>query len=596
MEDQLQRLSVVLADFDSRAGMVEYHDLAAAVDQLATEVRQSSAAPAPALVAESFAMSVCQCKSGRPSHWGVCYGPMFVHNGFESPGFSLLTPEIVGYWSDRASSTCHPYLRARYADLAWEFAPHVSGATRTPDSARLMIDAVLDSLASDLVPRMGDARRWMARALSVALQLRDSPRVERIRDAIIDRERRVPLDAPGIWGYSFDLLIDGSRHIPLSEDERDEIIRRLETRLEAIAALENTRQAAFGVESVVRRLATYYRRTKRPDDMQRVLRRLRDAYLQAVRDAEPLVAAHMLQQLGELLRTFGESDMADSLQPLLREQSREAVANLHTISAETELPTSEVEEYLAERTQGSYKEMFTRLAHEFVHRRGQMEQSLSDQLKQSTVANLFSTTLLDHEGRATATIGPADRDTEGQLYHHTVRHMQFGATFMRMLVERLKSARQLTADNVTSYLFQSELFAPVQHGLMAAGVRSYLADDWITSIHIFVPQIETAVRQLAECLDRPTLRPNRHGGNDLRMLGDLLGDEQVSQTLTADVAFHLRVLLADHRGMNVRNDVAHGLWPTSRFNSVVADLLFHVLLLLGNLRAPPADAQPADVS
>jgi lysyl-tRNA synthetase class 1 len=583
MDGQLGRLAALLADFDRRQGQVEYHDVSAAVDRLAADIRQNGGTPGPDIMAEAFAMSVCQCEEDRPSHWGTCYGPMVVFDGRESPAFRLVTPDSVSYWTARARATGHPYLRARYADLAWEFAPHVPGAVRTPDAARLMVDAVLAARGADVIPHTTDARWWLQRALSAALSLRDTQRADRVHDTIIDRESRVPLDAPGHWGDSFDLLVEGSRRVRLTDEQRRGIFDRLEARLSTLAANAGTVNDILPVEGAAARLARHYCHAQRPDDVRRVMTAYSEAVLRSVADSEGLVAAYWLQHLDQQLRRFNQTELAEGLQPHYRERSRQTLTGLNRVHAEVQVPTAEVDAYIAERTQGSYEEVFTRLAHEFVHRRQQMEEGLQELLQQSIVANLFGTTLLDHQGRATATIGPADRDTEGRLVHYTDQRMQTGAPFLRLIVERLVSDRNLSADDVTGYLFQSTLFAPEQHGLVAAGVRAYLAGDWVSATHL----------RLAEGLGSPVMGPNRNGGYDYLPLGALLGDDRVRETIGPDAAFHLSVLLTDHRGMNARNNVAHGLWPTTHFTSQVADLLFHVLILLGNLRERPVD-QPAE--
>jgi hypothetical protein len=45
------------------------------------------------------------------------------------------------------------------------------------------------------------------------------------------------------------------------------------------------------------------------------------------------------------------------------------------------------------------------------------------------------------------------------------------------------------------------------------------------------------------------------------------------------------VLYIDRRGLNIRNDLAHGLMEMKMFNRAVADRVFHSLLVLSLLRA-----------
>ncbi len=44
----------------------------------------------------------------------------------------------------------------------------------------------------------------------------------------------------------------------------------------------------------------------------------------------------------------------------------------------------------------------------------------------------------------------------------------------------------------------------------------------------------------------------------VKTMGVVLTDEHFVIKMPADIRFHLRVLYADHRGFNIRNDLAHG--------------------------------------
>ncbi|MFZ0321026.1 MAG: DUF4209 domain-containing protein, partial [Candidatus Sulfotelmatobacter sp.] len=57
--------------------------------------------------------------------------------------------------------------------------------------------------------------------------------------------------------------------------------------------------------------------------------------------------------------------------------------------------------------------------------------------------------------------------------------------------------------------------------------------------------------------------------------------------LTEDLWRYLEVVYIDKRGLNLRNDLAHGLLSPSAFNRYVADRVFHTLLAISLLRAAP---------
>ena len=56
---------------------------------------------------------------------------------------------------------------------------------------------------------------------------------------------------------------------------------------------------------------------------------------------------------------------------------------------------------------------------------------------------------------------------------------------------------------------------------------------------------------------------------------------KVTDVLGANTSLHFQTLFADPRGLNLRNEMAHGLLGASAFDGHIARLLIHTLLILG---------------
>jgi hypothetical protein len=72
---------------------------------------------------------------------------------------------------------------------------------------------------------------------------------------------------------------------------------------------------------------------------------------------------------------------------------------------------------------------------------------------------------------------------------------------------------------------------------------------------------------------------------DAKNMNDVLRDEQMRTVLTENLWRYLEVVYVDKRGMNLRNNLAHGLLAPNVFNRYVADRVFHTLLALSLMRA-----------
>lgn len=135
-------------------------------------------------------------------------------------------------------------------------------------------------------------------------------------------------------------------------------------------------------------------------------------------------------------------------------------------------------------------------------------------------------------------------------------------------------------------LRQSPLFTPEAESLLTEGIEAYLNGDHVKAIHIFIPQIEAALRALLGLLGLPTNKPMRSskGVMQAKNLNDVLGDPNVKEILGDDAVLYLQTFLNDPRGQNIRNRVSHGLTEKRYLSRPLADRVFHVLLALSTIR------------
>ena len=68
-------------------------------------------------------------------------------------------------------------------------------------------------------------------------------------------------------------------------------------------------------------------------------------------------------------------------------------------------------------------------------------------------------------------------------------------------------------------------------------------------------------------------------------MNDVLNDERARSALTENLWRYLSVVYIERKGgLNLRNDLAHGLVDPKSFNRGIADRVFHTLLALSLMR------------
>jgi hypothetical protein len=158
-----------------------------------------------------------------------------------------------------------------------------------------------------------------------------------------------------------------------------------------------------------------------------------------------------------------------------------------------------------------------------------------------------------------------------------------------LVLEKLRERYAPSIDDLLSYLCQSPLLAQTRRELLEQGLRAYEQGDFTKAVHVLVPQIEQSLRNLLGLLRIPTTKtiPRHPGVQDVKSMNDVLSDSRVQQVMTENLWRYLSVVYIERRGgLNLRNDLAHGLVDPKAFNRSTADRVFHTLLALSLMRIP----------
>jgi Domain of unknown function (DUF4209) len=83
----------------------------------------------------------------------------------------------------------------------------------------------------------------------------------------------------------------------------------------------------------------------------------------------------------------------------------------------------------------------------------------------------------------------------------------------------------------------------------------------VKAVHVLVPQLEHQLRALLLVLGIPTNKQIRRvtGIMQMKSVNDVSQEERVRAVLGENLSRYFDIFLADQRGQNLRNRIAHGL-------------------------------------
>jgi hypothetical protein len=540
------------------------------------------------LKAELMAFHFEEENSDVTTDWGTYFGPYMVWRNDDgtstvSPSIKAVDKETIEYWSKRLAETKNPLLKARYAGLVWDFSKPILNTNPDYKIGLQYVENLIEIVENRRHEIDFNLITKIKRAMQVAIRLNEQELIRRAKTAIIDLEEKiVENDKPGLWGFSFDMLI-GNKKVILTQNEEENILSKLIQRFYNLTTEENLN--IWAAEAAAERLANYYRKKNKIEKSQEIILNLGKAYEANEKNGSAMQITSWIQHLHKIYMDFNLHKEAEALLVRLREIGPKIKYEMNPVSTSVNVPAGKIAEIVDFMVDGEPLKIIYKLISNFVPQTKNVKQHLFEFAKRNPLTYLVPQSLHDSKGRLLATIGSFEDDFDGHFVSELSKSISIDGLFLRLVFEKLILDSIINQNDIIEFIEHSPVFEKSRIGIIQKGINSYFDKDYEIAIHLLIPQIEEAIRNFVEQTKGVVLKKNdRIGGFQLKTLHELLGDEKIKQVLGEDIQLYFKVLLTDQRGWNLRNNISHGMSEPDTFSDQSADRIMHVLLILGSLR------------
>ncbi|MDB5353718.1 MAG: hypothetical protein JWN24_171 [Phycisphaerales bacterium] len=575
--------------FDERADTFELMDVAGAIEN-AVDFRSLPPEHQRGWWAEWAAFSFDTHPAPEGGPWKTYFQPMMSRGTVYRPDLRQADAAVIAHWTKRARDAKHPVLIARYADLVWDTTKFATHGKPPIEFARLAIDAYIASFDRDDGTAWGDNYYNLGRALSIAISIRDEARLTEVVRATIDyAERTAEDDKLGTYVYLFDNLIPPEKAPPLTAEQERQIIERFEL----MFAQMTTPGGPWDLDphspcEVGERLARYYVRKGRPEEQAKIHAAIAAAFERRAKLGDALSGLLFLEEAREFYQRAGRRDEVERVQIESQRLGPEAEKGMKRISVKQEIPDADVEKFLEGMVAGGIEQALTRFAVSFVPDQREVAEQAAKLAKEHPFYGMLteSTKKLD-EGHIEADVGDDTGDPDGRMAYRTAHYVQFDTAWIAWVTERLVRDG-LTTDRLLEFVAQSPLFMADRLPLVRQAIDAHFAGDFAKSVHLLIPQIERALVNLQPMAGKPSNKAHRTGRGVMQFknLNDVLDRDgwPIPEVAGENLRMYLLSVLAHPKGMNIRNDVCHGLWSADAFTRQASERTLHVLLAISLLK------------
>ena len=533
-------------------------------------------------LAEWIAFSLTECSEN--SMWHTYYGPFLeLSNGTCIPSKESITPEVVSYWEQRLNEVSNPILKARYSGLVIDFKTKCDGDTR-----KKYVESLLDCVDGRYPEHEINCVVKLIRAFRIAVTMKDKDLIARAKTSIVNYEQSATTDYDvGLWGRLFMLILENKKNF---EDEEAAFVTRMEDRIarlceKQIDGKDDERFDVFVIEEGIELLAQYYEKRQKKEEIKRVLDVLNAAFHKGFSTLSVMQINGLLDKLYRLYSLYGLQQESKQILDELQQNSVALSNELTTINASVKIPTQQIDNHVKKMTEGTFEEVMARFLFKYIPEKSKMENELREKVNRNPLIAAFPNQLLDYKGRPSSVIGGIENDFEGHLVHHIHDVLESYHIFMHPVIQTAIEKGLFNVSSIMQYVkdcpfFESDRIPIVEHGL-----KAYFNGDLVTAIHLLIPQIENAVRNIVEMSNRSTIKLQGVGnGYELKTFDELLRDDAIVQVDEGNLSLYLRVLFTNQRGWNLRNSICHGIAPLSTFNQAAADRVLHALICVSSIR------------
>ena len=495
-----------------------------------------------------------------------------------SPDIHQLDAESVQRWKQRASKTTDPVIRARFADAVWDLEQEITGSSaRSYEFGKMAVDGYVEGVSQQRFGLPIQSTFPLVRALMIATQLNQADLIRTVASKIVELGEAAPATSIGIWDMPSSAFVD-NRRIPA------DLVQRMKEQLEARLAEASVANNEYAVHVAGSSLLKFLRPVEDRSERQRFVKIIGDVHRRNADGWPSLRAIGLLRSIAILYEQEGLTEEAKELQLYIEERGQTAHLEMKTFEYTVSIDRQETESQLNALLVGSaaYPALF-RLARACVPDPDELRRFLAESGEELVFSRSITRSYYGSHGLPSSQVGSPDEDPSGNLVEVFRKDLEIK---MMYLVLGMRAAREkfefTSSELIDQMLAGAPLFREDRREFFEQGFAAYETGDYMKAIHVLVPQVENMMRELLGELGAGKSKPNPLQTHlfDHKNMNDFFREPKVIEAMEEGLYLFLKSLYIDRRGLNLRNDLAHGLVEADAFNEQTASLVVQSIILL----------------
>lgn len=209
--------------------------------------------------------------------------------------------------------------------------------------------------------------------------------------------------------------------------------------------------------------------------------------------------------------------------------------------------------------------------------------NVEEHFKEFILGALIPTSVIA-DGRRIAQATEYKEHKELEFRRQYCGRLELQSIFLLMPVLEIMKEKGLSIELLIQRYLDWDFYNPERESLIRTGFERFLAEDYISALHILVPQFEACLRDMFFAIDIPTTVIKEEELQHEQVFGEFINRPEVIEVLGINFHKYIDTVMVAQSGWNIRNNVAHGLAPPVIFTLKYVIIILHLFCVLLNFR------------
>lgn len=512
-------------------------------------------------------------------------------DGTKFPDVEKFTDEQFKYYEERLVETDNIFLKVRYSDFLFEYGDKKISLNKFQVSQYLLLGLVEISNHYRYIVDDYQYISSIARLVEVSLLMGNKEKLKKAINLISLQLAEWNRESEYRWTFELSKLLRIVLRPKLYEIVSDEITSFV------IEVLENARERYleekeyFYHKMFCKELIEYRKFGLLSSDRKAELLleigksyELESEYQPGREKKSLIVQANFLELAMNHYANIGEKEKINEMKILIKQvyEQCEESDEMETISIPFEISSDYIERIVSSYMTSDIPSTLDKLAcsNQLIPKADEIKNQVNLNEESFPFQSLVSKSIISDGRKIDHTLTEEDSKNINFISNYMLCLNLNLEIVIKSIFERLSSNYHLNVDDIMEKFERWGCLDARNRPLVESGIRNFFEGDYIASIHILVPQFESTLKRFFSNKGFHTTSIKKETAQHEETFNEFLNREDIKGLLGENVHKLIQIVMVEQSGLNLRNEVAHGIIKFSDITKTKCILVIFLFLIL----------------